>query len=335
MEAEDSPKSASAGRASAGAPNAADGFVDGVRGTTGPAAGRASCTTCTISGGNSSSNRPGAEGGTAIADEDRGGGKAFAGAAGASSASTPSVLVVPGELAGTASVSLLTSDEVDGVESLVVSVAPDGISVTADGRVAQVTNLTAGILHTFAVNAQLTNGNSIALVTHPIGFYDVVETFEEPACDFDTVFTGTYALDTGSGIVSGLSGTLTEAMYEGPPTVALDHQMASQPVSLGGIDGQLVTAFALPTTETFVGGAWLPGAAVRTLGNGNAYAMIFVDPNAPLRVLEAAQVDWLSYADCTEGGLMGRTCMTGTTVAAYGRIGTMKGYPVAQVTRQR
>ena len=32
---------------------------------------------------------------------------------------------------------------------------------------------------------------------------------------------------------------------------------------------------------------------------------------------------------------MGKTCMTGTTIAGYGRIGTMRGYPISQVTTLR
>jgi UDP-glucose 4-epimerase len=36
-------------------------------------------------------------------------------------------------------------------------------------------------------------------------------------------------------------------------------------------------------------------------------------------------------ADCTTGGMMGSTCMTGTTMAGYGRMGTMMGEPVSQV----
>ena len=42
-----------------------------------------------------------------------------------------------------------------------------------------------------------------------------------------------------------------------------------------------------------------------------------------------------AYADCAPGGMMGAVCMTGTTVAGYGAVGTMSGYPVTQtITRQ-
>jgi len=59
--------------------------------------------------------------------------------------------------------------------------------------------------------------------------------------------------------------------------------------------------------------------------------MIFVNTTDPTTALTQAQIDKLAYADCTAGGMMMSSCMTGTTVAGYGRIGTMSGYPVSQV----
>lgn len=63
---------------------------------------------------------------------------------------------------------------------------------------------------------------------------------------------------------------------------------------------------------------------------GNAYALIFV-PDDPLVALTQAQINKLAYADCAPGGMMGAVCMTGTSAAGYGAIGTMSGYPVSQV----
>ena len=57
--------------------------------------------------------------------------------------------------------------------------------------------------------------------------------------------------------------------------------------------------------------------------------MIFV-PDDPLAPLTQAQINKLAYADCAPGGMMGAVCMTGTTVAGYGAVGTMGGYPVLQ-----
>jgi hypothetical protein len=120
-------------------------------------------------------------------------------------------------------------------------------------------------------------------------------------------------------------------------TVALNNQLSSVPVTLGGVSGLLVTTFALTTTNTFDGGGFTPGGTQYyglTAGlpnNHNAYAMIFVNTTDPTTALTQAQIDKLAYADCTPGGMMMTTCMTGTTMAGYGRMGTMMGEPVSQV----
>jgi hypothetical protein len=63
--------------------------------------------------------------------------------------------------------------------------------------------------------------------------------------------------------------------------------------------------------------------------------MIFVNTANPTAPLTQAQIDKLAYADCAPGGMMGATCMTGTTVAGYGTVGAMSGYPVTlAITRQ-
>ena len=123
----------------------------------------------------------------------------------------------------------------------------------------------------------------------------------------------------------------------GPPmtTVALNNQLSA--VADATLGGQLVTTFALTTTDTFNGGGFAPGGtqyfglSTSTPNNHNAYAMIFVNTTDPTTALTQAQIDKLAYADCTAGGMMMSSCMTGTTVAGYGRIGTMSGYPVSQV----
>jgi hypothetical protein len=67
----------------------------------------------------------------------------------------------------------------------------------------------------------------------------------------------------------------------------------------------------------------------------NAYARIYVNLANPTGVLTQAQIDKLAYADCTPLGMMGEVCMTGTTVAGYGTIGSMSGYPISQnITKQ-
>ena len=184
--------------------------------------------------------------------------------------------------------------------------------------------------------------------------YAVVETFHEPMTQpNDTIFTGTFTFNSDSKTVSSLAGSLTESMTKvngayGPPmtTVALGHQLSATPVTLGGVEGLLVTTFALDTTNTFDPSGFEPGgsqyyglgtgaANPKSGGTGNAYAMIFVNTTDPTTTLAQAQIDRLAYADCTAGGMMMSTCMTGTTMAGYGTDGTMMGYPVSQVITEK
>jgi hypothetical protein len=112
--------------------------------------------------------------------------------------------------------------------------------------------------------------------------------------------------------------------------------------TLGGL---LVTTFLLPTTNTLWtgtgGNGWDPGTGdgiyygFPGANPGNAYAMIFVNSADPTAPLTQGEADKLAYADCTPGGMMGATCMTGTTVAGYGSVGTMSGYPISESITRR
>jgi hypothetical protein len=216
-----------------------------------------------------------------------------------------------------------------------------------------------------ATNAVGTGASSAAVDV--VTVYDLVETFREPATQpNDTIFTGSFTFNSTTGVVSGLSGHLTQSMTGGctslagcagsygsvPMTVVpLRHQLRSQAVVLGGASGLLVTTFALTTTNTFftvagsdgwspsvgvdVGGVYFgfPMAPNPALGGvGNAYAMVFINTADPTMPLTQAQVNRLAYADCTSGGMMGAVCMTGTAAAGYtgagvGAVGTMGGSP--------
>jgi hypothetical protein len=178
-----------------------------------------------------------------------------------------------------------------------------------------------------------------------IATYNVLETFYEPETQpSDSIFKGSFDYDSVTQTVSNLHGILSESMtgsgLNGYPNddmtwLSLTYQLSSvYDATLGGL---LVTVFQNPTTDTFQKAngdkSWVPGGYVNYYGipaAGNAYAMIFVNTTNPLAALTQAQVNKLAYADCTLGGMMGKTCMTGTTVAGYGRIGTMSGYPVSQ-----
>ena len=174
--------------------------------------------------------------------------------------------------------------------------------------------------------------------------YEVVTTFYEPDTQpNNTIFTGSFTYDDATQQVSNLHGLLTESMTGGMGggdmnELALDYQLSSvYDAALGGL---LVTTFLNDDTNTLStlagGNGWAPGSAGGLYygypgsNPGNAYAMIFVNTANPLAPLTQAQIDRLAYADCAPGGMMSATCMTGTTEAAYGTVGTMSGYPVSQ-----
>lgn len=184
--------------------------------------------------------------------------------------------------------------------------------------------------------------------------YRVVATFHEPDTQpNDSVFVGRYTLNASAGVVSGLRGRLSESMTGGSTPypedtmtwVALEHQLSSVPVVLDGAPGWLVTTFAQDTTNTLaesprLGGTdgWEPGSGMGLYHGypganpGNSYVRVFVNWHDPTSAATVTQIDKLAYADCAPGGMMGGSCMTGTSVAGYGTIGTMGGYPVSQST---
>ncbi len=187
--------------------------------------------------------------------------------------------------------------------------------------------------------------------------YAVLATFREPDTQpNDSVFVGTYTFNASAGTVSALRGKLSESMTGGSTPypddtmtwLTLDHQLSAQPVTLDGADGWLVTTFRLDVTDTFtrdpkMGGTdgWAPGSGNALhfgypgANPGNAYAMIFVNAAAPTAAPTQGQINRMAYADCTPGGMMGGTCMTGTSEQGYGTFGSMGGHPVSQVTTRQ
>jgi len=177
--------------------------------------------------------------------------------------------------------------------------------------------------------------------------YNVVTTFFEPDTQpKDSIFKGSFDFDASTRTISHLRGQLSESMTGSSAAdmtwLDLNYQLASwYDAALGGT---FAAVFKNDNTRTFwtgLGGdGWTPAAGVAVGGvfhgfpgaaanPGNAYALIFV-PNDPLASLNQAQINKLAYADCAPGGMMGAVCMTGTSVAGYGAVGTMGGYPVAQ-----
>lgn len=182
--------------------------------------------------------------------------------------------------------------------------------------------------------------------------YNITTTFYEPDTQpKDSIFVGSFDYDSATHTVSGLTGKLSESMTGTDASnmtwLDLSYQLVSwYDASLGGT---FAAVFKNSDTKTFfndgsdaslAGNYWSPevgalfggtyyGFPKATKNPGNAYALIFV-PNDPLSALTPSQIDKLAYADCAPGGMMGAVCMTGTTVAGYGVLGTMSGYPVSQ-----
>lgn len=175
--------------------------------------------------------------------------------------------------------------------------------------------------------------------------YSVTTTWYEPETrPYDSIFIGSFTYDDATRTLSNLQGSLSESMsgdlQSGTPMtwLTLSHQLVSW--YDGTLGGTFAATFRNPTTTTFTtsfgSDTWLPGGEVLYAGfpsaianPGNAYALIFV-PDDPLAQLTQAQLDKLAYADCAPGGMMGATCMTGTSIAGYGALGTMSGYPLSQ-----
>ena len=287
------------------------------------------------------------------------------------SVAASSGITVPGTPTGVAATAGTTSNTVivtfgatdsggSPLTGYTVTSSPTGI--TATGAASPITvscpSTCAGFAFSvFAANAM---GTSVpSAFSDVITTYKVVETFNEPDTQpNNSIFAGTFMFNSTTGTVTNLHGILSEAMTGGSipypndtmTWLTLNNQLSSIPVTLGGVNGLLVTTFMLNTTNTFsnnpaYGGTdgWSPGtgfglyygfpsaASPGAGGIGNAYARIFVNTSNPTAALTQSQIDKLAYADCTAGGMMGGTCMTGTTIAGYGSEGTMSGEPVSQV----
>jgi hypothetical protein len=283
---------------------------------------------------------------------------ACGGTDGGAPASPTGVSVAPGATAGTALVTFIApaSSGDSAITGYTVTATPGGITATGTASPIAMTGLAPRTAYTYGVVATNGQGNSAPATTGLLKFYSVVETFHEPRTQpNDSVFTGTFTFDSTSKAVSNLTGTLTQSMTKvggvfGPPmtTVPLSNQLSSAPATLGGVTGLLVATFKLKNTFTVdpapgavdptgfaPGGVQYYGLAAGTPNPMNAYAMIFVNTADPTATIEQPQIDKLAYADCTAGGMMMMSCMTGTTVAGYGRTGSMAGEPVSQVVTER
>jgi hypothetical protein len=259
--------------------------------------------------------------------------------------------VAPGDTPGTAKVifSPPASPMAGMALSYVVTASPGALAASGTQSPIVLAGLSPRGAYTFSIIATDGMMTSAPASTGLVSIYDVVETFREPMTQpNDTLFTGSFAFDATNKTVWNLTGSLTESMtkvngvYGGPmTTVTLANQLSATPVLLDGASGLLVTTFALTTVDTFTGGGFAPGGSQYygllegTPNNHNAYAMIFVNATDPTATPSQVQIDKLAYADCTAGGMMMNSCMTGTAVAGYGVKGTMGAYPLSQVITKR
>ena len=266
------------------------------------------------------------------------------------------VTATAGSVSNTVSVSIgATNDGGSPITGYTVTSSPAGITATGSTSPVTVTcpsTCTGYAFSVFATNA-VGNGATSAL-TDVITSYDVVETFFEPDTQpNNSIFIGSFTFNSTTSKVLSLQGILSESMTGGSvgypndtmTWLPLTNQLSSvYDQTLGGL---LVTTFRSSNTNTFsvtldavsgwtpadgitVGGLYY-GFPIKPNNPGNAYAMIFVNTADPTTPLTQAQIDKLAYADCAPGGMMGAVCMTGTTVAGYGKVGTMHGYPISQV----
>ena len=245
------------------------------------------------------------------------------------------------------------------ITAYVVESTPPGISaVSATPNISVICPVScAG--YAFSVAAR--NGRGLGEASAPVDVlsnFRVITTFREPDTQpRDSIFTGSFTLNSTTGVISGASGRLTESMtgqaagsapYYDMTQVSLGHQLLSwRDAALGG---RFVGVFAKGNTSTFTtlagGDGWSPQAGV---ANGGIYAgfpaayagtvqnssVLFFVPDDPFMPLSQAQLNMLAYADCAPGGMMGAVCMTGTSAAGYGAVGTMSGYPLSQTLERR
>lgn len=194
--------------------------------------------------------------------------------------------------------------------------------------------------------------SAMAIATTPafaaVSTYNVTTTWYEPDTQpKNTIFKGSFTYDTATKMVTHLAGQLSESMTGTKASnmnwLDLDYQLVSWYDSvLGGTFAATFKNNSKNTFSTLAGGdGWSPRDAIEIGGvyygypsvsknPGNAYALIFI-PSNPLSALTRSQINKLAYADCAPGGMMGAVCMTGTSAAGYGDVGTMSGYPVSQV----
>jgi hypothetical protein len=190
----------------------------------------------------------------------------------------------------------------------------------------------------FATNASGDGPSSTA--ADVVTSLDVTTRFFEPDTQpNDSIFKGSFRLNSTTSTVTGLAGTLTESMTGSGTvpmtTVVLAHQLS---VVRDGNGALRITTFALDSSDVFSpggfadteNGIYFGHPAPYDASKANSFITIYIDAGHPTAPLTAAQIDTLVYGDCAPGGMMGAACMTGAVGG-----GTMGGYPVSQSVTAR
>ena len=231
-----------------------------------------------------------------------------------------------------------------------VTSSPVGITATAASAPVTVNCGGSCAGYAFAIHATNVVGDGTASgAVDVLTEFDVITTWYEPDTQpRDSIFIGSFTLNSTTGAVTDLTGILSESMTgtaiaypnDDMTWVPLTYQLYS--AHDAGLGGTFVASFAKNTTDTFAGNTWTPSdgidagaiyagySASYSSSVKNSYAYILI-PDDPFATLTQAQIDKLAYADCAPGGMMGAACMTGTSLAGYGAYGSMSGYPVSQV----
>lgn len=263
-----------------------------------------------------------------------------------------------------------TSGSTNAATGYTVSSVPPGLTVSGTASPITVTCPTACSGYSFSVVSTNVYGNSApSAAADVITEYSVIETFYEPDTQpNNSIFVGSFTLNSTTAVVSNLHGILSESMTCIPGEcslpypndtmnwLSLNNQLVSwHDQALGGTFAAVfrnsdTRTFSLSVTDqntgiTTVGDGWSPqwgvnvggvfyGFPTVTQNPGNAYALVFVpdDPTAPLT---QEHLNKLAYADCAPDGMMGPVCMTGTAVVGYGASGTMGGYPDSQIITKK
>jgi hypothetical protein len=228
------------------------------------------------------------------------------------------------------------------ITAYTVASVPAGLSASAASGPVTVTCPLSCAGYAFSLsarNARNASGDGPAsAAAEVITTLDVRARFFEPDTQpNDSIFVGTFTLNSTTRTVSGLKGTLSESMTGSangstPMTlITLNDQLSSVSDGSGGL---LVSAFALKTVNTFypngfadtVNGIYYGFPTAWSAASANSFIKLDLNPDAPTRAPDTVQLNRIEYGDCAQGGMMGAACMTGTASG-----GTMGGYPVEQV----